>query len=307
MPNQITILVEDPDAILNAGMYGAAAEVQLQTSATEAGVYADVSGTGSTPTITVLSGVRSYSGYDPSGTSSSWYRTRFTTADGTTRVSDWSDPFQVGDETAGLLCSVSDVEQELGRTASANERELILEKIRQVSRAIERATGRWLAPRPTDPASTTTLYFHTEYGQELHIPRGVRTVSALGVASEDQPASGGTYTTATAADYYIDPPVSERIDDDEPGKWIRFRDNPSGPVSWFVQAAHGASVTGSFGYAVVPPDIQGVATRAALRRFLGKGAAGTSIAVGPTGTEFILPDLSAADRATLDDYTRRRF
>lgn len=306
MPNILTLTVEEPDQILNAGAYGTAAVIRLQTASTEAGVYADVSGTGSTPTTTVVTLTRSYTAYDPGGIVSSWYRTRFENAGGT-RTSDWSDPFQVGDETAGLLCSVSDVEQELGRTASANERELILEKIRQVSRAIERATGRWLAPRPTDPASTTTLYFHTEYGQELHIPRGVRTVSALGVASEDQPASGGTYTTATAADYYIDPPVSERIDDDEPGKWIRFRDNPSGPVSWFVQAAHGASVTGSFGYAVVPPDIQGVATRAALRRFLGKGAAGTSIAVGPTGTEFILPDLSAADRATLDDYTRRRF
>lgn len=306
MPNILTLTVEEPDQILNAGAYGTAAVIRLQTASTEAGVYADVSGTGSTPTTTVVTLTRSYTAYDPDGIVSSWYRTRFENAGGT-RTSDWSDPFQVGDETAGLLCSVSDVEQELGRTASANERELILEKIRQVSRAIERATGRWLAPRPTDPASTTTLYFHTEYGQELHIPRGVRTVSALGVASEDQPASGGTYTTATAADYYIDPPVSERIDDDEPGKWIRFRDNPSGPVSWFVQAAHGASVTGSFGYAVVPPDIQGVATRAALRRFLGKGAAGTSIAVGPTGTEFILPDLSAADRATLDDYTRRRF
>lgn len=307
MPNVLSILVEEPDQILNAGAYGTLAEIQLQTSATEDGVFADVSGTGSTPVTVVVTGVRSYTAYDPGGTVSSWYRTRYTTADGTTRVSDWSDPFQVGDETGGLLCSVSDVEQELGRTLSANERELVLEKIRQVSRAIERATGRWLAPRPTNPASTTTLYFRTEFGQELHIPRGVRTVSALGIASEDQPATGGTYVTATAADYYIDPPVGERIDDDEPGKWIRIRNNPTGPVSYFVDAAHGAMVTGSFGYAVVPPDIQGVATRAALRRFLGKGAAGTSIAVGPTGTEFILPDLSGADRATLDDYTRWRF
>lgn len=306
MPNTITLLVEEPDQVLNAGAYGALAVIRLQTASTEAGIYADVTGTGSTPTTTVVTLTRSYIAYDPAGIVSSWYRTRFENV-GATRLSDWSAPFQVGDETAGLLCSVSDVEQELGRTATANEREQILEKIKQVSRAIERATGRWLAPRPTNPASTTTLYFTTDYGQELHIPRGVRTITSLGVASEDQPASGGTYTTATAADYYIDPPVAERIDADEPGKWIRFRDNPTGPVSWFVRAAHGASVTGSFGPAVVPPDIQGVATRAALRRFLGKGASGTSIAVGPTGTEFILPDLSYADRATIDDYTRRRF
>lgn len=306
MPNSVTLLVEEPDQILNAGLYGAGAVIRLQTSATEDGVFADVTGTGSTPTTAVVTATRSYLAYDPAGIVSSWYRTRFENA-GATRLSDWSDPFQVGDETAGLLCSVSDVEQELGKTATANEREQILEKIKQVSRAIERATGRWLAPRPTNPASTTTLYFDTQYGQELYIPRGIRTISALGVATEDQPASGGSYITATLADVYVYPPVAERIDDDEPGRWIRFRNNPTGLVSYFVDAAHGAMVTGSFGYAVVPADIQGVATRAALRRFLGKGASGTTIAVGPTGTEFILPDLSSADRATIDDYTRRRF
>lgn len=307
MPNILTLTVEEPDQILNAGAYGTLAEIQLQTSATEDGVFADVSGTGATPVTVVVTGVRSYTAYDPGGTVSSWYRTRYTTADGATRLSDWSPPFQVGDETGGLLCSVSDVEQELGRTLSANERELVLEKIRQVSYDIEDATGRWLAPRPTNPASTMTLVFRTEFGQELYIPHGIRTVSALGVASEDQPATSGTYITATASDYYIDPPVSERIDSNAPGKWIRFRNNPSGPVSYFVDAAHGASVTGSFGPAVVPANIQGIATRASLRRFLGKGAAGTSIAVGPTGTEFILPDLSGSDQRTLLNYTRWRF
>lgn len=307
MPNILTLTCEEPDQILNAGAYGTAAKVQLQTSATEAGAFADVSGTGSTPTTTVLTGTRSYTAYDPNGTATSWYRTRYTTSDGTTRLSDWSAVFQVGDETAGLLCSTSDVEQLWGKTATANERELILETIRQTSRAIERATGRWLAPRPTASTSTTTFRFHTESGSELYIPRGIRSITTLGIATEDQPTSGGTYTTATSSGYYIDPPVSERIDSDAPGYWIRFRSNATGPAVSFVDAAFGAEITGSFGYASVAPDIQGVAARAALRRFIGKGSAGAAIAVGPTGTEFVLPDLSGADRQTILDYTRWRF
>lgn len=305
MPNKVPITVPDPDDIRNAGMYDTGALIRLQTGATATGAFADVSGTGSTPTIPVAAATNYYLGFDPNGIGSSWYRIRYENAGGT-RLSDWTAVFQVGDESAGLLCSVDDVVAELGRTPSDDEKALIAAKIRQVSRAIERATGRWLAPRPTDPNSTTTLTFHTEPGFELHIPKGIRAITTLGVADQDQPASGGTYTTANAADYFIDPPASER-EPDEPGKWIRFRWNPAGTASYFWLATFGAQVTGSFGFAAVPADIQGVAIRASLRRFLGKGAAGTTVAIGPTGTEFVLPDLSGADREAIASYSRWRF
>ena len=297
----IRIPVENPAELLNSGYLDTGALIRIERSATGGGV-----GFSEIGTVAIVATTNSYTYYDLAGATSSFYRVRYSKAGGTS-PSSYGPEFQTGDETAGLLCSLYDVQQELGRTTTPNEDEVIMEKIRQVSRAIERATGRWLAPRPTDSASTTTLYFTTEAGSELYIPRGVRAVTALGIASEDQPATGGTYVTATAADYYISPPVSERIDADEPGRYICFRGNPTGPVSYFFDAAHGASVTGSFGYASVPPDIQGVATRASLRRFLGKGAAGTTLAIGPTGTEFVLPDLSGADRATIADYTRWRF
>lgn len=310
MPTTFKVTVENPDELLNAGSYGTAAVVRAQWSATEGGTYANLAGTASLwdglgPTGAITAATRSYTGYDPAGTSSLWYRTRYENS-GATRLSEWTDPFQTGDETAGYLCSLYDVQQELGRTTTANEDELILEKIRQVSRAIEHATGRWLAPRPTDPASTATYRFHTEAGSELHIPRGIRTITTLGIATEDQPSSGGTYVTATSTDYYIDPPASERFPE-EAGRWIRFRSNPTGAITYFSDASFGAEIVGSFGPASVAPDIAGVATRAALRRFLGKGAAGTTVAIGPTGTEFVLPDLSGADRATIADYTRWRF
>jgi hypothetical protein len=76
--------------LLNAGMYDTGAIIRIQWSATEAGTFADVSGTGSTPTIAIVSGTETYTGYDPLGDSTRWYRSRFENAGGT-RLSDWSD------------------------------------------------------------------------------------------------------------------------------------------------------------------------------------------------------------------------
>ena len=305
MPNIITITSEDPEEILNAGAYAAGALIRLQWSATQAGAFADVSGTGSTPTIPVVAATRSYTGYDPNGIVSSWYRTRYENA-GATRLSDWTPAFQVGDETAGLLCSVYDVWQEVGSgPMSANDGELILEKIRQVSVAIENYIGQWLAPRPTDPASTTTLLFDvpwTSYyaSRSLLLSRGsritgIRTLSALSTATIDQPDVGGVYTAATLSEVLIRPWPST----DEPGLRLELVRTSS---SLFYPGRNTVTATGSFGYASVPADIQGVAIRAAARRFIGKGAGGVAIAVGPAGTEVLLPDMSGADRITLGQY-----
>jgi len=62
VPNTLTITVENPDQVLNAGLYGAGAVVRVQTGATKTGVFADVSGAGSTPTIPVVTATRSYTG-----------------------------------------------------------------------------------------------------------------------------------------------------------------------------------------------------------------------------------------------------
>jgi hypothetical protein len=295
VPNIVNITVENPDEVRNAGAYDTGALVRLQWSATEVGAFADVSGTGSTPTIAIVPATRSYIGYDPNGTVSTWYRTRYENS-GATRVSDWSTAFQVGDETGGLLCSVYDVEQELGETLTANNRENVLEKIRQVSAAIEGITGRWFAPRPL--SGTTTYRMHTQAGRSLRIPKGIRSITTLSVATTDQPSSGGTYTAVTATDYYIDPPEIER-DASWPGTSIRFL-STSG--SLFYTASYGVEIVGAFGWASVPYDIQGVAIRATVRRYIGKGGGGTAVAIGPEGTEFLLPDLSGSDRRTLEWY-----
>ena len=74
--------------LLNAGLYGAGAVFRLQSATSANGTYADVSGTGSTPTIAIVSGTEEYDGFDPNGTSATFYRARIENA-GATRLSDW--------------------------------------------------------------------------------------------------------------------------------------------------------------------------------------------------------------------------
>jgi hypothetical protein len=87
VPNILTISVPNPDQLLNAGAYGAGAVVQVQSGALEAGPFTDDG------TVPIVTETTSYTYYDIDGTSSTWYRTRYENAAGTT-VSDWGTPFQ---------------------------------------------------------------------------------------------------------------------------------------------------------------------------------------------------------------------
>lgn len=278
--------VENSDELLNASYLGAGALGRVERAATEAGAYSEIS------TFALVAGTRLYTVYDLAGAVDSWYRIRFSKSDGTS-PSEYGAVFQAGDETAGLLCSLYDVRQALGTSANADDDENILDNIRQVSVAIEGYCGRWFAPRPL--SGTTTYRMHTHAGRVLRIPKGIRSITTLSTAVQDQPATGGTYSMASG--YYIDPPDIER-DVSWPGTSVRFMIT-SGSI--FYDASYGVEIVGAFGWASVPHDIQGVAIRAVVRRYLGKAGTG-AVAIGPEGTEFLLPDLSGSDRRALDFY-----
>lgn len=297
MPQTFTITSEEPNKIRNAGMYDTGALIRVQSSATESGAFADLSGTGSTPTIAVVADTRTYTAYDPNGAASTWYRTRYENA-AATRTSDWSSAFQVAEESVGLLCSLFDVKQRLGVSSTdANNDETLLELIRSVSTAIEGYTGRWLAPRPT--SGTTTYRVHTSASRTLWLPKGIRSVTTLGYATEDQPSSGGTYTTITSTDYAIEPPDMER-DYGWPGTRIMLRSN--GTVTRFSDALYGAEIVGAFGFASVPADISDIAANAVIRKWIGKERAEPQAFVGPSGGVTLLRDISPSDMARIDWY-----
>lgn len=207
MPNFIAIDTggQSPDQILNAGAYGTGAVFRLQSSATSGGTYADVSGTGSTPTIAIVTDIRSYTGYDPNGSSTTWYRTRFENTGGTI-VSDWSTVFQVG-ATGGLhpdyvsldemraflrITDVSDIEADLP----------LANAITAASRAVDWATDRQFGLLSTAAARYFRPVWSEAHGKwQIHIDDLMSSTSLVVKSDTDDDAA---YET-TITDYRLWP------------------------------------------------------------------------------------------------------
>lgn len=294
MPNTLKITVENADELLNAGAYDTGALIQIQSAATEAGAFADLTGTGSTPTIALASGTRIHTGYDPNGTASTWYRTRYKNAAGT-RLSDWSAAFQVGPEGAGLICSLYDVKQALGETGTAND-ESILEHIRRVTSEIQLYTGRRFVRDPL--SGTEALSFDVARDSRiLWVPAGIAACTQVEVATY----TGGSFTVVSSADWFLDPPEQERSYG-WPATRVTISDVPTGSVSHFYQGKRTARLTMALGWDTIPYDVQGIGERASVSAYMSKGSGGVNAAIGPSGAMTILRHISPADRATLDIY-----
>lgn len=285
MANVIKASVENPEELLNAGMYGAGAIIRLQSATTEAGAYANES------TASLVTGTNAYTLYDADGTSTTWYRSRYENAGGTS-VSDWSTAFQVGGEEGGLICSLYDVKQRLGILPSVTTSdEEILDLIRAETDEIERVTGRDF----TGERSDSTFRVDTCWGRTLWLPKGIQSVTTLTYAVNDQPATGGTYTTIASTGYALRPSATERAPY-WPATEIALL-STSGAM--FYDAINGAEITGKRGFAEVPPSVARIGATAVVNQFLTKGSSGPRAVIGPDGRATILRDISPADWATL--------
>lgn len=299
MPNVVRITTDQSEEILNAGAYGAGAVIRLQTAATQAGAFADVAGTGSTPTLAIVAGTRVYTGYDPNGVTSSWYRTRFENVGGT-RLSDWTTAFQVGGEEAGLLCSLYDVKQRLGKAATdTTQDEQILEFIGRVSTGIMGFTGRRFARSPSS-GTTTFLFDVARVSRTLWVPKGIAEMSQLEVATQ----TGGAFSVVPAADWFLDPPATER-DSGWPATRITLSDIPTGSISFFYPGKRVVRATMAEGWAAVPGDIAGIAEDEVIRRYQGRGQGYTAAESGE-GFIRILRANAPDDANRLEWYRVRR-
>jgi len=287
-PHPLHISVENADELLNGGALGSGAVLEIQSSATELGTYAAISGTGSTPTIPLVSGTRSYTGYNPGGDWATWYRVRYRSSDSTRVSVDWTGdtlwytraghaPFQVGAEEGGSICSIYDVEQRLTGTVSPNDRELLLEFIADATADLMGYCERRFIRNPLS-GSTTFLFDVARSTTVLRVPEGIATATQLEVATTSQPESAGTYTIVTAADWFLRPIAHERTYG-WPATEIHLTDMPTGTVSQFSAGYNTARLTGALGWAAVPADVAGIGVNVIIRRYQARGS-GVATALG---------------------------
>lgn len=284
MANILTLVVDNPDLLLNAGAYGAGAVIQVQSSPDNVTFTDD-------GTVSIVAGTTSYTYYDTDGTSSTYYRTRYENV-GETVTSEWSASFQTDTAsanaryvTAGLL------KQRLGLSGAANDA-LFDQICDETNQWIESYTGRVLGP-----VASATYTFDgggnfTPDAYTLDLFRlGVRSVSLL----ETTTATGGSYTTVPTTDYYIRP--VGRLGG-EPGTAIVLSNGR------FYSGYDTIRVTMEAGFAAVPDDVRAVAIAVATRAWHGRQTGMADVIANDTisdraiVTKIVPPEM----KATLDRY-----
>lgn len=253
--NTIRVTVENPDELLNVGMYGALAIIRLQSSALEAGPFVNEA------TATITTGGRIYTLFDADGSISTWYRTRYENAGGTS-VSEWSAPFQVADEGAGQLCSIYDAKQRLKIADSdTSDDEYLLETIAQVSADIQTLAGRRFARNPSS-GTKAFLFDIASEDKIIWVKHGIAEMTQLEVAS----STGGGYVVVPTTDWWLDPPEQDR-GFGWPATMIVLGDVIVGSVASFYVGKRVVRATMAEGWTTVPHDIRGLAERMVVRSY----------------------------------------
>lgn len=151
-------------------------------------------------------------------------------------------------------------------------------------------------------AAPTDYYFDipgTSSYRSLYIPNGVQSVTFFGWATKSQPASGGTYTTTTAANVLLRPMVQDRRAG-FPADTIIISDLDL--VTTFTPGLNTIKVTMTCGFATVPAEIERLAVANVVRRWQArKGGQSDSIGTSDFGGP-VLRFMSAEERSLLDRY-----
>lgn len=204
---------------------------------------------------------------------------------------------------ADQLCTTAQVKARIfpaGVTDTADD-VLISELIDQVSDYIEQYTGRKLVP-----VTSTTYVFDTVAGYVLRVPIGIRSISSFGVNNlTHQPDSGGSYTTVAASDYLLRPKPQDGAQGWPFTELQISRGTLAGTITRFGNIANGATITGTFGFATTPPDIQGVCIDAVVAAFEARkdgasGVIGSELGALTPWSNFFGP--GSPQRATIDRY-----
>ena len=175
---------------------------------------------------------------------------------------------------------------------------MLTELVDQVSDWIQHFTGRKFIP-----ITSTTYIVDTQSGYVLRFPIGVRSVSALAInTATHQPDTGGTYPTVISTGNILLRPSASELPVGWPATEIRLS---RAQTTVFGNIENGASVTGTFGFAATPPDIQAVTIDAVVAAYQNRKM-GASGVIGAEG-DAIIPWVSffsagSPQRATLERY-----
>jgi hypothetical protein len=273
----------DPE-VLATGAFGAGALVRVERSATGGGAgFAEIG------TLAVVATDLAATYYDTTGTTTHWYRTRYSDAAGAV-LSEYGPEFQVGGPLP--YTNYGAVKARLGITDTTDD-DILQVLCEQVNQWLEGRLGRRVGPE-----NGVTYTFDGNGLTRLRVIRGIRAVTALTVAS----TTGATPVAATAADIFLLPPTGDRAPG-QPADWIVLSDHPTGSVWYFPVGYGNVRVTGDFGFASIPDDLADIATTCVVSKYRARASAGgDTFTIGVEGERTFERLLSYEDKLTLRRY-----
>lgn len=239
MSINVRVNVNNPAAVLV--QYGAAAKIRLESSATETGTYAEITGSPQT----IVATASRYTFPDSAGTTTTWYRSRVSTATPAVAgdYSAYSTPFQVGFLTA--YADEDDLLEMLpDHTTDLN---MLSDCLRDASAIITARCGRDFYRHPQVSGTESRLFDVSLGTGRLIVPEGIVSLTAVEYAA----ATGGTYTTVVSTDWFLRPTQPEPED-----SYYEVRLSDQGSVPRFYWGTATVRLTGVFGYAAVPSVIR---------------------------------------------------
>lgn len=169
------------------------------------------------------------------------------------------------------LCTLTDVKDQLRIAAGVTTDDAyITSLIEDVSDWMQDFTRRYLCSH-----AAVTLRLDTSAGAVIPVRWGVRTVTSLGIASTNQPDTGGTYTTVTASLIMIRPPADQRPDG-LPGNELVI----NGVTAPLSDAINGALLVADLGPATTPDRFVRVAIDAVVSAYQARRAGGSGVIGG---------------------------
>lgn len=240
MSINVRVNLSNPAAVL--GQYGAGAKVRLESSATEAGTYAEVA---SSPQAIVASSPQ-YAFPDALGTATTWYRSRVSTASPAAGgdYSAYSAPFQVGYLTA--YADEDDLLAMLPDTPTAAKYGLLTQCLQRASAVITARCGRDFYRHPQVSGTEARLYDIRVPSNRLIVVDGIVSLTSAEYASY----TGGTFATVSTTDWFLRPTQPEPED-----SYYEVLLSDQGSVPVFYRGTGVVRLTGVFGYASVPSII----------------------------------------------------
>lgn len=228
----VRVSVLAPDDIISE--YGAGAVVRVESATSEAGSYTEISPTATIPVVAVPM-TFSYELAHPTGTTTTWYRTRFSNS-GNTAQSTYSDPFSP--EAPEAYANLDDLLLTMGQTIAdtrtlANAERRLLEATQDIDREIGYSALR----------SSGSRIFHGDGTGLLHVHGGIASLDTIEIRLE----TGGAWTTLQVQDtgWFLegdlgDPNAADDI-------WYHVRLVDTATYTTFPNVRQGIRLTGTFG------------------------------------------------------------